>query len=393
MTTNSDPHPIDKQAPDSAQGEQQPENRSRLAGVTTSAAAMFALAFVAAVAALLVIWLLARPISLVLGGIIIAQALSPLVDRLARWMARSLAIAAVYISLLGLLGLLGWIIVPALVEQGQDLVDRAPSLYEGALAWLTQYEVFDGRLTTDNIQEQVTGQIGQFGSTLVNLPLIIISTLFETLLVVIVSVYWIIAGPTLRSFTLSLFPEERQARVSSVMSEMGQTMGGYVRGIAINSSLLGVVAFIGLSLIGVQYALVLALIAAVLDIVPIIGPIVASVPIVGVALLDSPTTALITLVFWVAVQQLESYVTLPFIMHYQADVPPLLVLLAVFGGESVGGILGALVAIPLAGALRIFVIRVVAPAIRRWTGAIDGDLVGPPQPPPGQAVSVRREGE
>lgn len=354
---------------------------------------MFALAFVAAVAALLVIWLLARPISLVLGGIIIAQALSPLVDRLARWMARSLAIAAVYISLLGLLGLLGWIIVPALVEQGQDLVDRAPSLYEGALAWLTQYEVFDGRLTTDNIQEQVTGQIGQFGSTLVNLPLIIISTLFETLLVVIVSVYWIIAGPTLRSFTLSLFPEERQARVSSVMSEMGQTMGGYVRGIAINSSLLGVAAFIGLSLIGVQYALVLALIAAVLDIVPIIGPIVASVPIVGVALLDSPTTALITLVFWVAVQQLESYVTLPFIMHYQADVPPLLVLLAVFGGESVGGILGALVAIPLAGALRIFVIRVVAPAIRRWTGAIDHEFIGPQQPPPGQAASVRREGE
>ncbi len=380
--TSSDSVQKDRQTLDPGGRVPEPTIRSLLAGVTTSAAAMFALAFVGAVAALFAFWLLARPIALLLAGIIIAQALMPIVDWLARWVSRSIAIAVVYVSLLGVFGFLGWLIVPALVEQGQNLVDRAPEIYEDAVGWLTQYEFLNERLTSDAIEQQVTDQIGQFGSLLVNLPLTIVSTVLEIVFVLIMSIYWLVTGPALRAFTLSLFPTERHAHVDAVLTEMGQTMGGYLRGIALDTTVLATLAFTGLSLIGVQYALVLALMVALLNIIPIVGPIIAAVPIVAVALLDSLTTAIIALVFWTAVQQFENYVTLPFFIRRQADIPPLLVLLAILGGGSAGGILGALLAIPLVGALRVFVLRVVVPAIRKWTGA--DDLPDSQPPPPAQ---------
>jgi predicted PurR-regulated permease PerM len=365
----------------------EPQRSSMLAGIKPNAAATWGIAFAVVLAGLFTILLFARPIALLVSGIIIAQALIPIVDRLSGFMKRGVAIALTYVSLLALLVLISWIIIPALIEQGEDLVERAPDLYERAQNWLAQHDVLNDRITTEDLEEQIVGQIGQFGSQLVGLPLTIVSTAFDVLLVIIISIYWILAGPSLRSFALSLFPFERQGKADSVMSEMGQTMGGYVRGIAINASLISILAFTGLSIIGVQYALVLALIAGILDIVPIVGPIIATVPIVGVALLDSPTTAIITLIFWIVLQQVESYLLMPFVMQSQAEVPPLLVLLAIFWGGSVGGILGALVAIPVAGALRVFFLRVIAPGIRRWTGAIDGDVHGPPPPPMSQVES------
>lgn len=329
----------------------------------------------------------ARPIALLVAGIIIAQALIPIIDRLAHVMKRGIAIGIVYVALLGAVALIGWLIVPTLASEGADFVESAPEIYERGQNWLEQNDLLNDRITTEELEDRIIEQSGQFGGQLVSLPLTIVNTLFDLLLVLVTSIYWIIAGPSLRQFALSMFPFERQGKVDSVLSEMGQTMGGYVRGIAINTVLVFILAAVGLSLIGVQYALVLALVAALLSIVPIVGPIIATVPIVAVALLDSPTTAIIALIFWVVLQQVESYLTLPFIMKSQSEIPPLLVLLAIFWGGSVGGILGALVAIPAAGALRVFFLRVVAPAIRRWTGAIDGDLQGPPPPPMSQVNS------
>lgn len=358
--------------------------RLLLAAVRPNAAVTIALAFAMVVVSLFAVYIFARPIVLLLAGIIIAQALIPIVNFLNRWVPRALAIASTYIALLLLLILAGIVIVPSLVDQGQELVDRAPELYEDAMAWLVDKGIIAEEISTDEVGERVTGWISQFGGRLVEIPLTIVSTVADVVLVVATSIYWLIAGPSMRRFTLSLFPAEQQGRTDSILTEIGQTMGGYVRGIAINSTLVGIASFIILSLLGIEYALVLALIAGLLDIVPIVGPVVATVPIVGVALLESLTLGLITLGIWIVIQQVENYVTMPFIMRQQAEIPPLLVLLAIFWGGSVGGILGALVAIPLSGALRVIFIRIVAPAIRRWTGAIEGDLIGPPQPPASQ---------
>jgi predicted PurR-regulated permease PerM len=121
---------------------------------------------------------------------------------------------------------------------------------------------------------------------------------------------------------------------------------------------------------------VLGLIAGTLEFIPVIGPIIGAVPMVLIALLQSPAKALIALVFAIALHQLESGILVPNIMRTQTSISPLLVLLALTAGLSIGGVFGALVAIPLTAALRVLIIELVFPAIRHRTG-VQASASGP----------------
>ncbi len=203
------------------------------------------------------------------------------------------------------------------------------------------------------------------------MPLTIVSSALEVVVVVFLSLYWLLALPTLRAFVLSLAPADQTDELRSVLREVGQTMGGYVRGVLIEAVLIGTIVFIGMQLIGVEYPLVLAVFSALGEFVPYVGPIVAAIPAVLLALLDSPSQALVVIAFYVVLQIVESYVLFPLVVGSQSEIPPLLIIVGLLAGGAVGGVLGALVAIPLAGALRVVVLRLVAPAIRRRTGGIE----------------------
>jgi predicted PurR-regulated permease PerM len=148
--------------------------------------------------------------------------------------------------------------------------------------------------------------------------------------------------------------------------------------VALGGLAVGVITYIGLSIIGVQYALVLSLFAGIMEFAPVIGPIIAAIPMLAIALLASPTQFLIVLIFVIILQQVESALLTPNIMKSQTEASPLLVILALVAGHSVGGLLGALVAIPLAASLRVLVTRVIAPGIRRWSGAQPALSAGAP---------------
>lgn len=128
---------------------------------------------------------------------------------------------------------------------------------------------------------------------------------------------------------------------------------------------------------GVNYPLVMAIFAAFGELIPILGPNLAAIPAIIVAFLESWQLALAVVVFYLILQQLESNIFVPIIMKNQANIPPLLVIISVSFGGAIAGILGAIVAIPAAGALRVIILRVVAPAIRRWTGADSEPLLKP----------------
>ncbi len=302
------------------------------------------------------VWLLARPLALLLAAIVIADALSPPVAWLERRMPRPLAIGVVYLAALLIAAGLGLLGAPPLLDQARTLVDNGPELLERGRAFLDRFP---------QAREAAESRAEQLGGALVGLPLALLSALAEILLVAVLSAYWLLAAPALRRFTLSLFPAGRRGRAGATLERMGHAMGGYIRGVVIDALVVGAVVALGLLLIGVDFALVLALLAGVGE----VFPIAAAVPAIAIAALDSPVKALIVLAFYVVVQQLEGYVLLPNVMRAQSDIPSLLVLFAFAAGATVGGILGALVAIPLAGALRVLVVEVVAPAIRAWSGA------------------------
>lgn len=327
--------------------------------------ASFALAF----AVLGVLWLLVKPLTLLIVAIIIAQALMPVVGWLERFMPRSIATLLPYLAMLAVLAGVGWLVLPQVVEQSRTLIAAAPEQIAMGRTWFDSVDV-EG---ADRLAGAIESFLQRFGDTLATLPFTVFNSLVDFVLVLFMSIYWLIATPQLHRFAMSLVPEPHRDRAGDIVHDMGSTMGGFVRGTVIDGTIVGILTWIGLTVIGLEYALLLAVIQGLAEFFPIVGPIVAAVPAILVGLTESPQQALIVAGFMLVLQQFEGNVLLPLIMRNQADVPPLLSLLAITAGVALGGLLGAIIAIPIAGALRIMIVRLVAPAERDVVGVEDAN--------------------
>ncbi len=375
VTKRADPastpvHPVDA-GPDKPVRARQPRSGAgpRTVSAPTPAwwrtAAGGAIVLLIGLALLALGWRLLHPLALIVLGIAVASALSPLVNWLDRWLPRAIAIVLLYASLFLVLGLISWVLLPPLFDQILAINFDAPLLLRQAQRRLAGWEwVF-----TSELAGTITTQLGRISLALLSLPLDLFSSLFEILLLLFISVYWLLEAPTLQRFVLSLLPEQEHERAEALLQEMGQAMGGYIRGVALVAISVALLMAIGLTLIGIEYALLFGLLAGLLEVIPLLGPFLAALPIVALALLDSPLKALAVVLFVIAVQQVENHILLPNIMRTQTAISPLLVILALLIGGTLAGLLGAMAAIPLVAALRVFTVRVLAPTIRQWTGA------------------------
>lgn len=307
-----------------------------------------------------------EPLLLLLMAIVLAQAMAPLVDGLRRWMPRLLAIFLLYGGLFVGVGLLLWLAFTPLVSQIQDLSLDLPAMIAQAQNWLAQDEQLQGFIPPIR---SLVSPLQTISVRLIAVPIAAASLSLQLLVVFVLSIYWIIAMPRLERFTLSFFPRRQRGSVRDLLREMGQTMGGYLRGVGILMLLIGGVTYVGLVLIGVEYPLILAITAGLLEAIPIVGPVLAGVIIVGITLIDSFNLAVLAAIYFFIIQQIEGHILVPNIMRNQTNIPAPLVMVALLAGGSIGGLTGAIIAIPLAGALRIFFLRVITPAIRGWAGA------------------------
>ena len=339
--------------------------RLRLGGMPWRATLPLAGALALGIGLLLLVQLIARPLAFLVIAIAIAEALEPVVRRLERSLRRSLAIAVTYAVLLGVFLMLAWLVVPVLITQGQELLLRAPELVARVEELI---DVGDSPFGA-GLADAVTATSRRWAGLVIALPLKLLAAVVDVLVVVFLSIYWLIGAPDITRFTLSLLPERQRERAREVLDETGRAMGGYVRGAAINAVIMGTLAWAGLWLIGVRYSLALGVITMLAEPIPIVGPLIVAIPVVAVALLQSPQLALGALALYTVLQQLEGQLLTPNIMRSQTDMPQTVVLFAVMAGGAIGGLLGILAALPLAAALRVLTLRLVVPVVRRWTGA------------------------
>jgi predicted PurR-regulated permease PerM len=272
---------------------------------------------------------------------------------------------------------LGWAVVPTMVNEGQTLAQQIPSLVSKAQAFFNQRLSISG----GSLLSTIISQLGSFGTALVSVPVAASTALLEILVVLAIAIYSLYLYPQMADFVATLVPEGERETLLGTISAIGNAMGGYIRGIVYNGAAVGVFVYIGLTLIGVNFSLVLAILAGSLETIPSLGPTISGVIITLFALLQSPTKALFALLFMIGMQQLESHILVPNIMRSQTTVSPLLIVFALVAGAEIGGLLGVLAAVPLAAGLRVFVVRVVAPAVRRVTRAPERE---PPEKKDGQ---------
>ena len=328
------------------------------------------MALILGIGFLWVLRLTAWPLALLIGGVALGAGLAPLVRWVDHWLPRTAAVAVVYIFLLLIFLALLWSVVPTIITQGQEAIDQLPeflnTLDRRLGDWLPMQE---GDVSVgEMVMGFFTGGAGT--SALISLPQRVLTWTAAFLVVIFVSIYALIYTPNAREFLLSLFPEgATRARVDEVAHNITEAMGGWVRGTIIDGLIVGVLTYIGLIILDYPFAIVIAVLAGLLEFIPVVGPLVTGIIIVAVGLVQSTTQALFGLAFAVILQQIESNILVPIVMRGQAHVSPLLTLIALLAGERIGGLVGALVAIPLVAGLRIFVLEVVAPAIRTWTEA------------------------
>ena len=320
---------------------------------------------VAATATIVGLWLLLTLRGIVLQillAIILATGLAPLVNRLQRLgVPRAVSVLLTYALFIAALVVFGIVVIPPLVGQIQDLVANAPQYADRVTGWLGDLQRRFPFLPPldEQLAEQfrnLGGQLGAIAGRILELGGFVLgalSGLFAVVLVLLIALYLIMYGAQIRQYFLSFLDPARRPRVRSVTDRMGQRMGQWVLGQLALSAVVGVVTFIGLTIIGVPGAVLLAVIAAIGEVIPIVGPILSAIPAIIVALIESPVQGIITLVFYVVLQQLESYVLAPNIVGRAVKLNPLAVLLALLIGGTLLGIVGALVAVPVAAALAV----------------------------------------
>ena len=184
----------------------------------------------------------------------------------------------------------------------------------------------------------------------------VVTAVVATLTIAFLTLFMLLEGPAWVERLFSLLPEEKQPRWRKVGNDIYRTIGGYVSGNLAISLIAGVVTTAVLLGVGVPFAVALGLLVAILDLIPLAGATIAAILVSTVAFLDSTTSGIIVLIFFIVYQQLENHVLQPIVYGRTVQLSPLVVLMAVLIGAELAGVIGALAAIPVAGTVQVLLV-------------------------------------
>ncbi|PIU03972.1 hypothetical protein COT44_00395 [Candidatus Shapirobacteria bacterium CG08_land_8_20_14_0_20_39_18] len=272
-------------------------------------------------------------------SVILISALNPVVNKLERYrIPRLLAILLIYLLIIGSVGVALAMIIPSLIDQTELFISR-----------MIPYVKDVGLLGISLDSNIITNQISQLGSVPANLLKFVInlfSNLFGIFALIIITFYLLVERKNLNKYLLILFGEGQEKKAEEFVDKVEKRLGDWVRGEFILMSTIGLMTFIGLTLLGVEVALPLAILSGLLEIVPNIGPIISAVPAMLVGLTVSPVMTLAIAALYLLVQQSENSFITPKVMQKTVGVNPLITILALTIGGKIGGIMGAVLAIP-----------------------------------------------
>ena len=302
---------------------------------------------------------------LLLVAAFLAIGLDPAVQGLERrGLRRSRAVGIVLLGVVLFFAVFAMAVVPPIIDQGQQFVEAAPG-YVQELQSNPRIAEFDRRY---GVLDRLSGALSDperlgatvFGGVL-GVGKVVVGTVFSTLAVLILTLYFLANLPSIRAHCYRLVPRSRRARVGLLSDEVLSRVGGYVAGAMTIAAIAGGSTFLLLVLLGVPYPLALAMLVAVTDLVPLVGATFGAAVVLLVALSVSAKVVIALAVYYVAYQQLENYVLYPRVMQRSVDVSPAATVVAVLVGGSLLGVVGALLAIPMAAAVQLLVNEVVVP--------------------------------
>lgn len=343
------------------------------------------------------LWRLGEIILVLFAAIIFASAIRPLVEFLVkRKVHQGLAVLLIYLLTFGMLLGLILVAVPPLATFTMDLlagdllIRQVQDLMGEVLlfVWQRFRIILPVMVVPEQLREML--QEANNSATVQAMPLarntaVVIGQL---VLAMIMSFYWLTTRQPLLNLLLRLSPLHHRERTQVIWDDIEQTLGAYVRAQIVMVVVIGVAAYVGLLLLRVPYALPLAVVAGLTEAIPIVGPTIGAIPAVLIAFAINPIKGLLVAAWYILIQQVEANFLVPKLMESQVGLNALLVIVAIIAGATLNGVVGALLAIPVAGAAQVIARHLlIEPALAKqyWRATDQGMLLdenGEEQPTP-----------
>jgi len=305
-------------------------------------------------------WEVRDALLLIYISALIAIGLSPLVDELERKrllrqrVPRWAAILVIYICIIAAVVAIGAMVIPPIVTQARELAMELPRLLHNAQLWLINRGVLTREISArEAVQQTATNTAQDTLGFVANAVLGVIGGVFGLITVLVLAFYLLVDSTSLVLVFLRLFPREKRARLEDACRRVTHKISAWLGGQLLLGAVIGSTAALGLFLLGVPFFWVLALIAGIGEMIPIVGPILSAVPAIAVALSVRPTLALGVLLFFIGQQQLENHLLVPKIMQRQVGISPVFIIIALLIGGSLLGVMGAILAVPTAAILQV----------------------------------------
>jgi predicted PurR-regulated permease PerM len=329
----------------------------------------------------------ARVAVLVFIALLLASGLEPLIERVRALsgLGRGATLLLVYAAFFGLVAVIAFLVIPSAVSQFGELGTRVAPLLANAREWAQSVEPRVVSVSLVGLVDTLarilapTGVSAPGADQIIAIGLTFAEVVISTIAVLTMVYFWLTERARLQRFFLALLPADKRGGAREAWNEMELRLGGWVRGQLILMGSVGAATTIAYFLIGLDSPLLLGLIAALAEAIPLVGPALGAVPALIVAAMDGrPEIVVLVAVVYVVIQIVEGNILVPIVMRNTIGVPPFLVVVSILAGAAIAGVPGALLSVPLTAALLVVVERLQA---RRETVPLS-----PVQPVTGEAV-------
>jgi len=295
-------------------------------------------------------------IGVLLVAILLAAVMDPIVDWFEKKrIPRSVTALLLYVVIFLLLAVLLLAIIPPMIVEVRGVAENFGGLWKKVVSSFDALRAISARYglevsfqsSIDALNDAVSGSFASLFSTVTG----VLSGIVSFFIMLVISFFLVVEKDSIREIVNSILPKRHHEYVGSMLIKMQHKVGQWLIGQLVLMLFIGVLSYIGLLVFGVKYALLLAVLAGVFEIVPYLGPVAAAIPAVFFAAVDSPTKGLLILAFYLLIQRVEHLVLVPKIMQKTTGLNPIMVILALAVGFTVGGIAGGLLSIPVAAAL------------------------------------------
>lgn len=323
-----------------------------------------------------VVFLLRRQLLAVFTPLAIALAFAYILNPVVLWLQqrrlkRTISVLIIYFVFFGLLLALVTHFTPVVSREAEHLTQRIPEYTQQAQRLLNSfYNATDRLRLPESVQDALENSLKGVEKTLVDylsripeMTIDVARAIFNLILVLILTFYLLKDFEMVKDSLYVILPRRHRSRARKILHEIDYSLGRYIRGQLLISLIVAVATYLSLILLGVDFALILALLAGVTNIIPYFGPFIGAVPAVVVALLKTPTLALKTTLVFFLIQQVEGHLIAPQVLGKSLGLHPLVVILVLLAGGQFFGIVGLVVAVPVVAVGKILVRNLVVPPV------------------------------